>query len=250
MDGVVVGADSMTTYGLSAFNVQQNNTKIRIYEGKVIVGISGSHGMSQVELDSLANHWQSEVVEKDVSEAKTFISRTSFAATLPYLELSRTLHNIQSGQYDQSLSTDLLVATPTLCSGPALLMFDFKKSVVEADENLFFLSSGSGSLMANPFLKFLDRIFWQGTPPPTINDGVFGVLWALRHVIDANATMGVGGDPHIAVLEDRGEKDWQAKLLSEGELQEHQQNINEAEQSLRNYQSELKPPLDKESQTD
>lgn len=229
-NGIVVGADSMATSG-GYINVEKNSTKIHVYDKNVIVGISGSVGMSQIELDSLKEHWQSEVVLKAKNLAKEFISRTAFTATLPYLEFSKTLLN---GQIDHNLFTGLLVAAP-ICEEPVLLMFDHQKSVMEADENIFFLSLGSGAPMAEPFLKFIDRVSWKGEPPQTINDGVFGVLWALHHVIQTNATMGVGGNPQIAILEIQDNKGWHARILPEEELLEHQDRVIDAEENISDY---------------
>lgn len=222
-------------------NVEQNSTKIHVYDNKVIVGISGSVGMSQIELDSMKDHWLAEVVPKSKNLAKEFISRTAFAATLPYLEFSKTLRSGQ--QIDQNLFTELLVVAP-ICKEPVLMMFDYQKSVMEADENILFLTLGSGAPMAEPFLKFIDRIFWNGKPPQTINDGVFGVLWALHHVIETNATMGVGGEPDIAILEKQEDGKWKARIWQKEELMEHQDRVVDAEETLRSYSKGLNPSLE------
>ncbi len=229
-NGIVVGADSMATLG-GPVNVQQSNSKIRVYDENVIVGISGSHGMSQIELDSLEGHWQTAVVNKSKNDAKLFISQTAFAATLPYINLSK---NLLIGQVDQNLLTGLLVAAP-ICKEPVLLSYNEQKSVMEADDSIFFLSQGSGTPMATPFLKFIDRIIWNGEPPQTIVDGVFGVLWALHHVIETNATMGVGGDANIAVLEKAQNEEWNARILQKEELLEHQNRVMDAEKTIGNY---------------
>lgn len=238
-NGIVIGADSMATLG-GAVTVQQNNSKIRVYDKNVIVGISGSHGMSQIELDSLKDHWETEVATKPKNEAKIFISQTAFASTLPYINLSK---NMLNGQVDQNLFTGLLVAA-AIRKEPVLLSFNEQKSVIEADDSIFFLTQGSGASMATPFLKFIDRVFWEGKPPRTIDDGVFGVLWALHHVIETNATMGVGGDANIAVLDKSENEEWGARALRTEELLEHQERVFDAEETIRDFTRGLFPDLD------
>lgn len=129
-DGVVIGSDSMatTTDPINrSVNIQQYSTKVHIYDNKVIVGVSGSVGMCQLQLDSLQGQWHSKVLRRDKNAAKQFIADTTFKVTQPYIERSRAFHN---GRIDDSLITALMVAAP-LRTGPVLLEFDHQKAVEE-----------------------------------------------------------------------------------------------------------------------
>ena len=63
-----------------------------------------------------------------------------------------------------------------------------------------FVSVGSGDFQADPFLAFVKQVVWHERHPDSLDDGIFGVLWTLQHVIKVNEGLGVGGSPVIATL--------------------------------------------------
>ena len=92
---------------------------------------------------------------------------------------------------------------------------------------LFFVSMGSGQLLADPFLAFVARVLWKNQMP-TVEYGKFGVYWALNHTI-THAPGGVGGPIHIAVLRNDGEQ-WIAEELPD--TQEQGQYVTELENHI------------------
>ncbi len=73
-----------------------------------------------------------------------------------------------------------------------------------------------------------------------LNDGIFAVKWTLDHAVDVNPG-GVNKPVRVAVLEQSGGK-FVARMVSEEELQEHQQNILEAKASLVDFRNRHRPP--------
>ena len=100
---------------------------------------------------------------------------------------------------------------------------------------------GSGLHITDPFLALMRNVFWE-SGPPTVQDGIFGVTWAIQHAVEVN----LGGikDPiRIAVLErDKDAKGkFRATLLADDDLQEHFDNILAAKERLRTFPAGQKP---------
>jgi hypothetical protein len=130
--------------------------------------------------------------------------------------------------------TQTLVAVP-ISKLPCLFLFDHQLTPEEASGGIFFYSIGSGQGIADPFLAFLRRIFWPNNNP-NLSDGIFAILWTLKHAIET--IPGNVSDPkQIVVLEKR--EDWNVRELSEVELQEHYLAINDAENTLREFKTDV-----------
>ena len=143
-------------------------------------------------------------------------------------------------QADESIYSNVLcsflIALPVE-QAPTLLAYDHCAQSMEVTLESPFISIGSGSFQADPFLAFLKRIFWSESAPEKTSDGVFCTLWTLDHVSRVNGGLGVGGRPHVFVV---GKQDhtWQAVKLSEHYLEEQLVAIGVAEEyvgNLRNY---------------
>ncbi len=93
-----------------------------------------------------------------------------------------------------------------------------------------FVAIGSGQPIADPFLSLLRRIFWPDKLP-TYGEGVFAVLWTLQHAIQTHPG-GVADPIQILAL-----RNGTVKELTDADLDEHRQNIDAAEGSLRNYKN-------------
>ena len=79
---------------------------------------------------------------------------------------------------------------------------------------------------------------WKNSYPDSIDDGIFGVLWALQHVTEVNAGLGVGGSPVIATLQKIDGK-WEANVRKGPHLDHNLQRIEGAKKAVRRYLEEL-----------
>lgn len=230
-EGIVIGADSMVTVGSNFSNIQMSSDKIHLFGESGIAAFAGDVGLGQIVLDYLDEQWPALALAKSKNETKDILAQAIGSALVSY-------HNLSGNLGGQLHIPDLMVALPVL-NMPTLSLFARAIPAAEAREGMYFLTAGSGAHLANSFLKFLEKIFWQGKSPTTIGEGVFSALWTLNHVIEVNAVLGVGGSPAIAVLENT-EQGWNARLLHSEEIEVHQELIDEVEESLGRFWAELK----------
>lgn len=223
-DGVVIGADSIATAGSAV--EQQVSNKITIEEDDVIIACSGSAGLSQLIKEELAEHWHEYKQFRCARDVRNAVSEAMYSQIEAAAKRAKSAGKSFGG-------CNTLVAMPISYS-PALFHFSALADSMEITSDLPFVSIGSGSSQADPFLAFVKRILWSDRAPNSTRLAIFGVLWTLQHVSRVGAGLGVG-EPHwIAVLEKR-RGTWIANRLGEGELLEHRQAIIDAEDALRNF---------------
>ena len=231
-DGIVIGADSIVTYG-SAIE-QEVSDKIEVQSGDVIVAIAGEVGLSQLIKDELCYSWDQVKKERRKSNIMTAISQAMLLQILPAMERANL------GEQDFG-GCDSMIALPFVDS-PILLAYTRVADPIEITIDATFASIGSGAFQADPFLAFVKRTFWHDQAPRNTSEGIFGVLWTLDHVAKVNAGLGIGGRSRIAVLRKQGE-DWKAVKLSDDHLAEHRLVIDDAEDILRKYRNRFNPAV-------
>ncbi len=114
-----------------------------------------------------------------------------------------------------------------------LAVQDFQPELKKS--KIWFCSMGSGQMIADPFLALMREVFWPNDPP-TLQDATLAATWTLDHAISVNPG-GVNGPARVAVLE-RVSGSLRARELTDDDLQEHRQNIEEAKGRLREYRSQ------------
>jgi hypothetical protein len=116
-------------------------------------------------------------------------------------------------------------------SQPFLVEYDTANFQPEIKEGkIFFVSMGSGQMLADPFLAFVARVMWGGKMP-TVAEAKFGVYWALKHAITL-APGGVGGPIIVATLENTSGA-WIAAEMAEN--QELEQYISDLETHIGSF---------------
>jgi hypothetical protein len=116
-----------------------------------------------------------------------------------------------------------LIATH-LKDGPLLAEFgtnDFQPEV--KTDKLFFVSMGSGQMLADPFLAFVSKVLWK-SKMPTVEEAKLGVYWVLDHTLKL-APGKVGPPIRLATLRITDGK-WAA---AEQDTQEFAQYVEELE---------------------
>jgi 20S proteasome alpha/beta subunit len=230
-DGVVLGADSAATYGVMGQPTIRQTAphKLAILEGCVVVGVSGPVGLSQRFGQAVGTLWaENKFAKKNPVQAMTTI-REALAPQIQFeLNAAAIARNAGVAAASQSALAHTVVALP--CTRvPALLQFDQNGAPEAATLDLPFVAIGSGQLIADPFLAFLRRLLWPGRAP-SLQEGIFSVLWTLVHAIATNPG-GVAGPTQIVTLT----KDCKAAEVPDGELEEHRQAIDGAEKALTSY---------------
>ena len=232
-DGVVVGADSIRTFGSRI--EQEVSNKIEIADDDIIIGTSGVVGLSQLIKDELRRIWNNVKHQNRISSARNMISDAILVQITPVRNRADRLKS----RYEGCRS---IIAFPFKVS-PVLLQYDALANSVEITPESPFVSIGSGSIQADPFLAFVKRTIWNDQAPVNVSEGTFGVLWTLDHVSRVNAGLGVGGRSRVAVLQ-KQDGSWNAEFLSDYQLAESKEAILEAEDRLRSFPNRFNPDWD------
>jgi 20S proteasome alpha/beta subunit len=233
-DGIVVAADGAATLGIpELFTVRQPVKKLAILHDRIIVGASGPVGLGQRIIGQLGDGWQSGAFKnKPPHLVMTAMREAIYNGHIGMeLQVAGNAKAALGAAAQASASSFTVVAAPS--SGQACLFhFDRQGAPEQATSDLPFIAIGSGNIIADPFLAFLRRIFWQDEEP-TVQDGIFAAVWTVDQAIKTNSG-GVADPVQVCVLEN-GKGGWLARELADEELQEHRQAISEAEDRLRNY---------------
>jgi hypothetical protein len=191
-DGVVIGADSVATSatGANALMSIESNDKIRIFPDGVIMAATGAVGFSQ----RLTHH-----IEQAIS-GHVFRNLSAHDCTVNISKrlLTDFQNSLVQSYQPQGLRFGALLAA-AIKGEPCLIEYgttDFQPEIKQ--DKLFYVSMGSGQVLAEPFLAFVSRVLWKGIMP-TVKDAMFGVYWVLDHTIKL-APGGVGGAIKLAIL--------------------------------------------------
>jgi ATP-dependent protease HslVU (ClpYQ) peptidase subunit len=234
-DGIALGADGSATLGnIAETTVQQPVKKLSSINGELIVGVAGPVTFSQIYQAELKKLCKDGLLKKP-EKALASIQDTVWARIeKEWKAASSTVATLGQNVAMRSVMSNAVVAMPIL-DEPSLFQFNHHCSPEEATATLPFISIGSGQKYADPFLAFLKRIFWPNGPP-LLADGILAVLWTLEQAIRTN-TSGLAHPIQILTLSKSG-KQWTIVELGDAELEEHRQNIADAEQALANYKQE------------
>lgn len=221
-EGVVIGTDSSATFGDGSFNtIEQPYQKIDIVENKFIIAGTGAIGQGQ----RFCN-----IVEKLV--------KNNVHQHYP-IDIGRMLAKEATNDFIETNAHASKYGAMVAFSGKnihGLCEFGIKDFQPELKtKKLWYGSMGSAQPITDPFLAFMREIFWYDGPP-TLSEGVFATTWVLEHACKINPG-GVNEPISIAVLEKNNNNTYSARLLSDDELMEHRQNIQEAKDILRNYRN-------------
>jgi 20S proteasome alpha/beta subunit len=234
-DGIVIGSDSSATFSAGQIpTIEQPMKKVYVVGDDLIFAGTGSGGLGQRFSAILQQVRASpEFLETDCFTVTKHISRAT-------IEDFRFTYG-QPGQFGALVAFTCRAAFH-LCE---FSITDFQPEF-KMDE-IWFVSMGSGQAIADPFLGLLRRVFFK-TSRPRLNEGIWMVTWTLEHAIELN-TGGINGPIQIAVLTRKTpDQPFTARLYTENDLEEHRNNVKDAEEHLAAYRailagrSEIAPP--------
>ncbi|MDO9371289.1 MAG: hypothetical protein Q7U07_01675 [Gammaproteobacteria bacterium] len=219
-DGIIIGSDSSATLSTGQIStIEQVTKKIEILHEQIIVAGTGQIGLGQRFCD---------LVDRGYSERQfKAMNGIQMASEITHLAVKNFSHTSASkGGYGA------LVAFP---AGNDIHLCEFSITDLQPElktTGIWYASMGSGQLIADPFLGLMRSVFWADGMP-SLQEGIFIATWTLQHAIDVNAG-GVNGPIQLAVLTKDG-----ARMLSEDELTEHQENVSGVVSHLRSYKDKL-----------
>ena len=222
-DGVVIGADSLATFGsLSNKTIEQPTRKLSVIGGQIIVATSGQIGLGQrfVRVVDILN--QNKKLKGDSIEHA--------------IQISTGLVDDYRKTSVQQVDIGGLVAFVNK-NKPCLFEFAYGTIQPEQkDDRIWYVSMGSGQNIADPFLALMRKCYCD-EGPPDLATGKFITAWTLAHVCETNPG-GVKDPFHLAVLEKHPGHGWSAKELSVDDIAEHNGMIEDAYNHLAKFSAD------------
>jgi len=236
-DGIVLGADGAATFvtpTLQQTTVQQVR-KIRCIKGRLAIASAGPWGLGQHYAGALEQLWTNNGLSVSMPhEAMAAIK----AAFWPHYEPAHKTAEAMAAL--NSLRNLALVNSMT----SALIAMQIKKSVhiflvdetctvCELEGSPYFMALGSGQPVAEPFLSFLSRVFWD-QKQPTVSQGIFAIVWTLDYAIRCG-TYGLGNPKQLVTFLKQSSGKYETHEIEDSELMEHMQAIDSIEKYLAKY---------------
>lgn len=224
-DGIVIGADSAATFSAGQLRtIEQPVKKISVIADRIIVAGTGEIGLNQRFCNVVSKAWTDKALRGNNIDVGRILAKTAiedFAST-------------QAGKGTYGA----LVALPV---GNRLELIEFASTNLQPElktDDLWYVSMGSGQTIADPCLGFIRQAFWSDGMP-SVEDGVFAVVWTLAQAIHLNPG-GVNGPMHVALLTNGVKGEPVARILEQGEIAEHEANVHGAIEHLRQYRRKVK----------
>jgi hypothetical protein len=203
--------------------IEQPSKKVFCIGDRIVLAGTGEVGLGQrfranIQTQHCNKLFSKERSEIDVGKTISASTRNDFAST-----------GVQMGRFG-ALVGFALGDSFHLCEfGVQDFQPEFK------NEYLWYCSMGSGQSIADPFLGFIWKTFWDGMQP-TLDAAIFGVVWTLQQVIELNAG-GVNGPMQIVTVGLRPNQKVEAKELTSDEILEHSNYVSEIEILIRNHRA-------------
>jgi Proteasome subunit len=224
-DGVVMAADQAVTFGTSPqnFTVSHLACKISVLKGGLIIAGTGQVGAKQRFCETAEKKWR-----EIAGQGKTAVEMCRALSEAAQVDFGST--GMEKGTFGA------LVAFPNTKGGPQLCEFGVAGFQPELkDAGSWFVSMGSGQLIADSYLVFMRDVFWK-SGMPLLKQGVFAAAWVMRQSI--RVAPGFIREPiDIAVLQ--GDK---AQMIDKDELQLHMSVADQATEYFGRFDPTDLPP--------
>ena len=219
IDGIVIGADSMTTSAIGPAPLVQvpEGDKLQLIGDTGILACSGAVGLGQ-RVKLIADGMAKEKLFKDGTMRSASVLAGLVLEDFDATRVPRRPH--------EGLNFGALLGM-VVDDEHCLVEFatsDFQPELKEGQS--FYVAMGSGQLLAEPFLAFVKRVLWKDRMPD-VERAKIGVFWTLNHTAQL-AAGGVGGALKLGVIK-KTDGQWTASLH---DIQEQAQFIEELESRI------------------
>lgn len=188
-DGVAIAADRQVTVG----HVGLPMPKIAPIGGESLVACSGSLALGQkIRMVFEAHH--AEFKAHPYSEHLPVLEQAIRVVVTPALQMAEKTRYVIPGAENNALACSL--ACIAFADGLRLCHVDYDGSIYCLNENLPYVTAGSGKINADPFLRFIWDVFWPdaGHLPP-LREAIFAAYWTVQMNIEYQSTgVGIGVD--------------------------------------------------------
>ena len=206
--GAVIAADRQVTVGHVGIPMQ----KIAPIGGDSLVASSGSLALGQKIRMVFETH-HAELKAHPYAEHLPAIEQAIRVVVTPTLQMAEKTRYVIPGAENNALVCSL--ACIPFADGLRLCHVDYDGSIYCLNENLPYVTAGSGKINADPFIRFIWDVFWPepGYLPP-LREAIFAAYWTVHMNIEYQSTgVGIGVDVWTVNRNDDGsyaaaETDW------------------------------------------
>ena len=188
-DGAAIAADRQVTVG----HVGLPMLKIAPIGGDSLVASSGSLALGQ-KIRSVFETHHAELKAGSYAEHLPAIEQAIRVVVTPTLQMAEKTRYVIPGSENNALACSL--ACIPFADGLRLCHVDWDGSIYCLNENLPYVTAGSGKINADPFIRFIWDVFWPepGHLPP-LREAIFAAYWTVQMNIEYQSTgVGIGVD--------------------------------------------------------
>ena len=188
-DGAAIAADRQVTVG----HVGLPMLKIAPIGGDSLVASSGSLALGQNIRTVFETH-HPELRAGPYAEHLPAMEQAIRVAVTPTLHMAEKTRYVIPGAENNALACSL--ACIPFADGLRLCHVDWDGSIYCLNENLPYVTAGSGKINADPFIRFIWDVFWPrpGHLPP-LREAIFAAYWTVQMNIEYQSTgVGIGVD--------------------------------------------------------
>ena len=188
-DGAAIAADRQVTVG----HVGLPMPKISPIGGDSLVASSGSLALGQKIRMVFESH-HAEFRAHPYSEHLPALEQAVRVVVTPALQMAEKTRYVIPGAENNALACSL--ACIPFADGLRLCHVDYDGSIYCLNENLPYVTAGSGKINADPFIRFIWDIFWPepGHLPP-LREAIFAAYWTVQMNIEYQSSgVGIGVD--------------------------------------------------------
>ncbi|MDE0335571.1 MAG: hypothetical protein OXI64_11475 [Defluviicoccus sp.] len=188
-DGAAIAADRQVTVG----HVGLPMLKIAPIGGDSLIASSGSLALGQ-KIRSVFETHHTELKARPYAEHLPAMEQAIRVVVTPTLQMAEKTRYVIPGAENNALACSL--ACIPFADGLRLCHVDWDGSIYCLNENLPYVTAGSGKINADPFIRFIWDVFWpQPGHLPPLREAIFAAYWTVQMNIEYQSTgVGIGVD--------------------------------------------------------
>ena len=167
--------------------------KIAPIGGDSLIASSGSLALGQ-KIRSVFETHHTELKARPYAEHLPAMEQAIRVVVTPTLQMAEKTRYVIPGAENNALACSL--ACIPFADGLRLCHVDWDGSIYCLNENLPYVTAGSGKINADPFIRFIWDVFWpQPGHLPPLREAIFAAYWTVQMNIEYQSTgVGIGVD--------------------------------------------------------
>ncbi len=228
-DGIVFASDSMVTNFISDEpHTHRHGKKVHLLKNKQLFAYAG-------------DRWLSDRIQNVIETTPVNLDPNSHPINHTYAIRQNIVKDLASTQLQFPVSLEVLT-TFSHNNNNYCCCFDIEGQPKILNEQDYYMTIGTGSVLADPFLLFLIESFCPNGPPNVVNGIILGT-WIIDHVVKTNPG-GVGDPIQIMVLEKQPGKGTRSRIVTKTEIDEYLSVIKEVHSKLPELVQQIKDNID------